>query len=379
MLSLAARVRGIQFRAVLYHAQNRVARDHANDVTAIRSAAYHRHLVDVRGQQAFEQAQERLFRRGPQNMFTRDHGGLDGIVGPLFARDGVEHVNVHHANEAVVCQDEMAAPASAKNFGTVFLERNMAADRGNFLAHNVGGAQPSKRFPYSNLGDAFLSGVEQEPADENEPQTGLPIGLEKEGSAVSHDAIGHKFSGGASDARSSRKVFGFAPHDSAENSAAIQGKAWDQVEGGQAKVYVGQPARERTQNFAARKHFLENKKYAKQKETRHGAGNGNVEFLNSFGRIPANAGDTAENEERDGDDANFVVLRDDAVRKLVKQNGAKKEQAGEQAHSPLFRLVPVRVILRELCGKGKRDQRKDNQPAGMQVDGNAENFADTQA
>jgi len=71
----------------------------------IFGAAHNRHLIDVGGEEPLEEAEQRFLRRSPQDFFAGDHGGLNRIVSPFFARDGVEHVDIHQADEAVIRQD----------------------------------------------------------------------------------------------------------------------------------------------------------------------------------------------------------------------------------------------------------------------------------
>jgi hypothetical protein len=67
------------------------------------------------------------------------------------------------------------------------------------------------------------------------------------------------------------------------------------------------------------------------------------------------------------------MLGDDAVRKLVEQDRAEKEEAGEQADAPLLRFGPMGVALGEKLPEGKRTQRENHDPSGMQVNGDPEN------
>src|SRR5204863_73134 len=100
--------------ARLHHAEDGIARDDANNLRrAFLRAAHHGHLVHVRAQEPFQQTQEWFFRRRPQNFLPRDHGGLDGVVGPLVARNRVEGVDIHHPDEAVVVDHQVAAAAGA--------------------------------------------------------------------------------------------------------------------------------------------------------------------------------------------------------------------------------------------------------------------------
>ncbi len=84
-------------------------------------------------------------------------------------------------------------------------------------------------------------------------------------------------------------------------------------------------------------------------------------------------------KQRDGHHADLVVHGDDAVRKLVKKYGSKKQQAGGEANCPVLRDAPLRVQLSELHCQGIGDQRENQQPTGVQIDGDSENAADAKA
>jgi len=63
---------------------------------------------------------------------------------PLDARDGVEGVNVHHADEAVVANHEMAAAAGAEHFGAVFFKRDVAGAVGTSLLMTSAALRPAR-------------------------------------------------------------------------------------------------------------------------------------------------------------------------------------------------------------------------------------------
>jgi len=164
----------------LHHTQDGIACDHANDVgTAIFRAAHDRHLVDVGGEQALEQPEERFLRGSPKDALPWNHCGLDGIVRPLFTRHGIEHVDIHHANKAVVAENEMAAAPRPQNLSAVFLQADVPVNGWYFMTHNIGGPEAGERFANSDLGNAFLGRVKEEPADESQPDAGLPISLQE--------------------------------------------------------------------------------------------------------------------------------------------------------------------------------------------------------
>ncbi len=70
------------------------------------------------------------------------------------------------------------------------------------------------------------------------------------------------------------------------------------------------------------------------------------------------------------------MLSHDAVRELVEEYRSKEEEAGQDSHGPMLRVRPKRVIVLVLLGDQVSDGSKDKDPGGMEINGNAENFAD---
>src|SRR5882672_7520673 len=143
-------------------------------------------------------------------------------------------MDVHHSGEAVIGKNEMEAAAGAENLRGVVFQRIAAGEGWNFVAHYVLRAKAGESFPDFNLGDAFLSGVQDEPADEGGPETTDEITLnckdtgnghglaERPPCAGENHGVGDDFSACARHARRSREVFRNAPNDGAEDSSAVE-------------------------------------------------------------------------------------------------------------------------------------------------------------
>jgi len=98
--------------------------------------------------------------------------------------------------------------------------------------------------------------------------------------------------------------------------------------------------------------------------------------LNGVGRLALDARQAPEEKQRDGNDANLVMLGHNAVGKLMEQNRGEKEQAGQDANGPMLCVCPKRMLLLVLRSDDIGDGYKNENPSRMQIDGNAENFAD---
>jgi hypothetical protein len=70
------------------------------------------------------------------------------------------------------------------------------------------------------------------------------------------------------------------------------------------------------------------------------------------------------------------MLGHDAVGEFVEEHGGKKEQAGEDADGPMLGVRPTRMLLTELPGDDVSDGGKNENPGGVQIDGDAKNSAD---
>ena len=150
-------------------------------------------------------------------------------MGPLLAGDSVEGMNVHHADQAIVADHQMAASAGAQHFGAVFLQSDVSRNCGHFLAHNVGSAEASEGFPDGHLSDALLRGVQNEPSDQDRPEH-LHIAVNDAPRAKKNHRVGDHFSAGARDASGLLKTFGRSPNDSAENSSSVERKSGQEIE-----------------------------------------------------------------------------------------------------------------------------------------------------
>lgn len=113
-----------------------------------------------------------------------------------------------------------------------------------------------------------------------------------------------------------------------------------------------------------------------EKPACQGTGDGDVEFLNGFGRIALDAGDSAKDEQSDRENTNFIVLRDHTMGKFMEEERSKKENASENAYDPLLGRGPARILLRELHGERIGDSCKNDDPCRMEKDGYPEDLAD---
>src|SRR5260370_414758 len=73
------------------------------------------------------------------------------------------------------------------------------------------------------------------------------------------------------------------------------------------------------------------------------------------------------------------MLGNDAVGKFVEEDGREEEKAGQDAHGPMLCVGPKWMLLLELRGNDVGDGQKNENPSGVEIDGNSENFADAQA
>src|SRR5277367_787688 len=197
--------------------------------------------------------------------------------------------------------------------------------------------------------------------------------------AICHKATRDQPAAGARRARGFIEILGDAPNNGPENPPAVQRKPRREIKEPQKEIGSSKIRSQCRNLVIERENDTETKEHPSQYKTGDGAGNRNIEFLNGFGRIFADARQAAKNKQRNRNNANLVIPRDYAVRKLVKEHGAEEQQAGKRAHYPSLRVRPLRILLRERRGKRIGQQAKNKQPAGIHKDGDTENFPDLQA
>ncbi len=279
-------------------------------------------------------------------------------------------MHIHHADEAVVGEDQMAAAAGAQDFGAVLFERNVASDGGNFMAHHVGGAQTGERLTEGYLGDTFLRGGEQEPTDECDPQPLGNIAIEGPPRAQENHRVGNQLATGACDSCGLGEIFAYTPHKRAENTATVQRESGKQVEHREPQVRLPKPGSESSHHLAVGKEQSETEKDSCEEAARQWPGDGDVEFFDGPGRFAADAGDATEDKQSDGNDWNFVMLGDHAVRQLVKNDRSEEKQASQHTDGPVLCCRPLRMLLCEANGEGVSDQGENKKPGRVNVDGN---------
>src|SRR5271156_7118162 len=96
-----------------------------------------------------------------------------------------------------------------------------------------------------------------------------------------------------------------------------------------------------------------------EKQARKRPGDGDIEFLQRARRIARDAGESAEDIQRDGLHRNTVVPRHDAVAEFVKQQRAEEKDAGDDAQRPMLLRGPAGMQRSELLSERYRNQQED--------------------
>src|ERR1700722_13959443 len=113
------------------------------------------------------------------------------------------------------------------------------------------------------------------------------------------------------------------------------------------------------------------KKYARKR-----AGDGDVEFLLGVVGLARDSCEAAENEKGDGSYGDAVELCDRAMAQLMKDHGSEKQDAGDDAERPMLCGRPAFMLRSELGSQRESGQEKNDEPAGVHVNGDAENTSD---
>ncbi len=114
--------------------------------------------------------------------------------------------------------------------------------------------------------------------------------------AHQHHSVSDQLAADTGDARRAGEVFRRAPNCGAKNSAAIQGETRQQIESGHGKIDLRQPLSQRTKRVAVGRKQGQAGKERAQRVTGERAGDGDVEFLDGFRRLAADARHSPKNE-----------------------------------------------------------------------------------
>src|SRR5580692_803560 len=242
----------------------------------------------------------------------------------------------------------MDAAAGAQHFATVFLEAHVGGNGGDFLAHNVGGSQALQRFADGDLSHAGLCGVENEPANKGQPYGSPIVFVDSSVDAPTDHGIGNHFAAGSGGAGGTGEILGHAPNNGAKHAAAIERETGQEIEGSQQEIGEAKIFGQRANHFVSREGEHEQEEHAREKAAGQRSGDGDVEFLAGFGWFAGDAGQSTEDEQGDGKDLNFVTLGDETVSQSVEKYGAKKENAGGHAGTPLLRGRPFGMLFAKL-------------------------------
>src|SRR6266566_3320585 len=140
----------------------------------------------------------------------------------------------------------------------------------------------SVSFPDGDLCNAFLRGIQQEPADKDKPKSRRPLSAHGVPGAVEDNSIGHELAAGSGHSSRADVVFCGAPDNRANDPSAIERKPGNEIETCQPDVDESKPSGKRAQHLAIGKDAGQSVENPVQEEAGQRSSDGDVEFLDRF-------------------------------------------------------------------------------------------------
>jgi hypothetical protein len=181
----------------------------------------------------------------------------------------------------------------------------------------------------------------------------------------------------------------------AEDAAAVHREAGEEVERGEREVHEREVAEDEPREVQRGRERLEGDVAAGgERDADGGAGERDVELLVPLLGLVAEAGDAAENPERDGVDGEAVPHGDDGVSEFVEDDAGEEPDGGDGAEQPAAAAgdqgvgvqggVDGRAVQRgnphvDLRPDEVGEHRQDEQERDVEFDGNPEGAPDAEA
>ena len=165
-----------------------------------------------------------------------------------------------------------------------------------------------------------------------------------------------------------------APHDGAKHPAAVEWKAGNQVKDHQREIDESQVAHQGEQRNQARRQRLQEREEHRQRKTHRGPGDGDPKLGLGAGRLRADLGDAAENEQGDTADGDLIAQGYNRMPQFVQQHAHEEHNRRDRADYPILRRRPALELLRKIALRQRPgEQHKDQEPGVVQPDGDADN------
>ena len=169
------------------------------------------------------------------------------------------------------------------------------------------------------------------------------------------------------------------PERGAQHPTTVQRKARDHVERSQQQIDAAQIGKGSRQYCKIGEYCSQSTKERGQTQTRQRSGDGDAKLGTSSGRLAPDLGHTAKDEQGDTFDRHLLAQGQNRVAQFMEKHRSKEEYGSNPTYNPVCGRGPPRILLRKVAG-GERPRHKngDQEPAGMQLDRNAQDFAKIQ-
>ena len=303
-----------------------------------------------------------------------------GVEGHSAAGDAGEVADGEDADHVVVVGDDDGALAPADH---VLVDDGLDGGAGHDLdegaVHQVAGGEAVEHGVHADVVRLAAGGAEQEPADHDRPDAEGPLAHEEEDGARGNEAPAEHLAGAGGDAGGLAEAAGALPRDGAQDASAVEGEAGEDVEHGEDDVDEREVLQHRSEGRVASacKHG-EAEDDEGEGEAGGGSGGGDEELLAGGAGLAGEMRDAAEDEEGDAGHGQSAADGDHRVGELVQQHRHEHEDGGRDPEEPVASHASLVALGEEPGREQESDNPQDEEPGGVDLDGDATDRGDSQ-
>jgi hypothetical protein len=205
------------------------------------SVGHHGELVDVLAGHDLEGVRHRRVRADGVQVIQRTHGLGHGDLPPALPGNLLHLVGRNETDHGPTVHDHEATAPRAQEIVHELMERELALDPCAVALHDVPDAHAAQAVPHLDLTVAGAGRVQEEPADEGDPEAPEAGPREEAEQAVDDEEVGDQLSAAGGKAGRPSGIARHPPGEGAQDAPSVERIARDQVENGQGEVDVAQP------------------------------------------------------------------------------------------------------------------------------------------
>ncbi len=259
-------------------------------------------------------------------------------------------------------------------------DRDVWARRHGIADDDVADPEAAERLAREQRAVLRRRGLEEEPADERDPETAVGALPDDERDAADDEEVPEPAADQRRHMRRPAEVSARSPERRAQHPAAVERERGEKVEDEQREVDVAEPGGDGVHHLGQARFPREEYEDSSEDERDERAGDGDAELGPRGREHPSELRHAAEQPERDPLDLDAFALRFERMAEFVREEGCEEEERGDDRHRGV-RAVGMTGVLRREDSRGERpdDQREDDQPAPVHAEANAGDAAQRQA